>query len=405
MRRKTVKTKSALYLSLILITACITSAQTAAPCGGAQRTLSINWVQGNFDPCLTDNNPYETKLSASTVGNLVLGWHVASDAPSSSPAVVNGVVYTYDNLGEVQARSAVNGTLLWQNPPRGNTRMAGPYSIVNPPAVANGTVYLSDGLVVWALKASDGTLLWQYQAVGTSITPPTVSNGIVYVSDSGGAPNYTYALDGATGSLLWKYENGYNQAAQPAVDGNRVYAGSGYQLAALNPKTGTQIWLSSRVGIPTAAAVYNGRVYVADQLPYIHCVNAATGQPLWDIGTDYMAASIAVANNRVYAQDGAGGFWALDAYTGNLLWKVRLSTEVPSYGMALANNIIYSSAFFTTTDSGVIALDGNTGTMLWGYHTGDGGFLTGPTVVNGTVYAPKASGPGGGDLLVFHLPN
>ena len=237
-----VKTKSALYLSLILITACITSAQTAAPCGGAQRTLSINWVQGNFDPCLTDNNPYETRLSPSTVGNLVLDWHVVTDYPSSSPVVVNGVVYTYDNGGEVQARSAVDGSLLWQHSPGGNTKMAGAYSIMNPPAVASGIVYLAGGgLGIEALKASDGTLLWQYRPQGPSSTPPTVSNGVVYVSDTGGTPNYTYALDGATGSLLWKYQDGFNrdnQGAQPAVNGNRVYAASGEQLAALDAKTG-----------------------------------------------------------------------------------------------------------------------------------------------------------------------
>ena len=61
------KIKDILSLSLILLTACVASAQTAVPCGGAQRTLSINWYQFNFDPCLTGNNPYETKLSTSTV--------------------------------------------------------------------------------------------------------------------------------------------------------------------------------------------------------------------------------------------------------------------------------------------------------------------------------------------------
>lgn len=405
------KIKDILSLSLILLSACIASAQTAAPCGGAQRTLSINWYQGNFDPCLTDNNPYETKLSSSTVGNLVLDWHVVTDAPSASPAVVNGVVYTYDNLGHVDARKAVDGSLLWQYPPGGNNQNHHPangYSIVNPPAVAGGILYFANGFTVWALKASDGTLLWQYEkAVGGS-TAPTVFNGIVYVSDSGGMPNYTYALDATTGSLLWRYENGSNaanQATQPAVDSNRVYVGSGYQLAALDAKTGQQLWLSYGVGIPTAVAVYNGRVYVADQLVYIHAVNAATGEPLWTTRTDYNATNIAVANNRVYAQDGGGGFWALDAYTGNLLWQVKPANGTPSYGMAVANNVIYSSGIFSSTDGGFIALDGNTGAMLWSYHTGTGGFLAGPAVVNGTVYAPRAPGPGGGDLLVFHLPN
>ena len=110
------KTKLICALSLILLAACIGSAQIAAPCGGAQRTLSINWYQGNFDPCLTGNNPYETKLSTSTVGSLVLGWHVVADYWISPPTVVNGVVYFYNRSGKVEARHAGDGSVLWQYP-------------------------------------------------------------------------------------------------------------------------------------------------------------------------------------------------------------------------------------------------------------------------------------------------
>ena len=68
--------------------------------------------------------------------------------------------------------------------------------------------------------------------------------------------------------------------------------------------------------------------------------------------------------------------------------------------MAVANSIIYSNTFFSPTDGGFIARDGGTGTMLWSYHTGYGGFLSRPAVVNGVVYASRSD-----DLYAFHLPN
>lgn len=216
------KTKLICALSLLLLFACMASAQTASPCGGAQRTLSINWYQFNFDPCLTGNNPYETKLSTSTVSNLVLGWHVAADWSISAPAVVNGVVYFYNRSGKVEARTTADGSVLWQHSVAPTTD----YFYLASPAVANGIVYIGDGAgIVWALKASDGTPLWSYATHSQDTMAPTVSNGVVYVTESPSTPSYTYALDAATGSLLWKYQVGSSEGVQPAVNGNRVYTG------------------------------------------------------------------------------------------------------------------------------------------------------------------------------------
>jgi outer membrane protein assembly factor BamB len=388
------KTRMIYALSLILITACIGSAQTVAPCGGAQRSLSISWLQGNFDPCLTGNNPYETKLSPATVGNLAFYWSLLASGVLSPPAVVNGVVYSYNNTGKVEARNAVNGSLLWQSPVAASSY----YFYLASPAVANGIVYVGDGAgVLWALKASDGTLLWKYTTNSQHTFAPTISSGVVYVTESFSTPAYTYALDATTGSLLWKYLTANTRGVQPAVNGNRVYVGGDYQLDALDAKTGTMIWQSTQVGIPAAVSVYNGRVYVADTLvTSIHAVNAATGQVLWT--TQSGVANIIVANNTVYTQDGSGGFWALDAYTGAVLWQVPPTGTGPATGMAIANGVIYGNIAYNLHDSRVLALDAATGATLWSYEFGSMASVSGPAVVNGVLYSPMAS-----NLVVFHL--
>src|SRR5438874_318645 len=61
----------------------------------AQTTFLVqtNWPMFGFDPRHTRYNPYENVLNPSNVSNLTLDWKAANVTSSSSPAVVNGVVY------------------------------------------------------------------------------------------------------------------------------------------------------------------------------------------------------------------------------------------------------------------------------------------------------------------------
>ena len=91
--------------------------------------------------------------------------------------------------------------------------------------------------------------------------------------------------------------------------------------------------------------------------------------------------------------------FALDAYTGSLLWEIPPTNISSPWGMAVANGIIYTNICFDSDDCRFIARDGDTGDLLWNYQAAEG-FLTGPAVVNGRLYAPTA-----GHLYAFHLPN
>jgi outer membrane protein assembly factor BamB len=395
--------KRTLCLSLILITAGIASAQTAAPCGGAQRTLSISWYQFNFDPCLTGNNPYETKLSTATVANLALDWSARTSGLLSPPAVVNGVVYNYNDAGTVDARNAGNGALLWQHPVASSSFL----SYTASPAVANGIVYVGDGAgVLWALKAADGTLVWKYQTNSQFSFAATVLNGVVYVTEQNGNPAFTYALDAATGTLSWKYASGTNQnsgGVQPATDGIRVYVAANFQVTAIDAKTGTKIWVSSNIGIPSSSPIVNsGRVYVADKLSELVVLNAATGAVLWSNRNAEDASNIAVANGTVFAQ-AASWVTAFDAFSGNLLWQIQSNHGYG--GLAVANGIVYTGSTNDFSLGIPVALDASSGAMLWSYQTFGGGFTSGPAIVNGMAYYAEDVGAGGGDLWVFHLPN
>src|SRR5207245_1295684 len=74
--------------------------------------------------------------------------------------------------------------------------------------IVGGVAYVGTmDRVVYALRTSDGTLLWRYRTEDAIIQTPVVVNGVVYVSaawDNG--PYGFYALRASDGHLLWHYK-------------------------------------------------------------------------------------------------------------------------------------------------------------------------------------------------------
>ncbi len=115
---------------------------------------------------ILDGNVYA--LNASTGTTL---WSYATGAGrflTSSPAVANGVVYImpydpsyYGSGNNLYALNASTGAQLWSSPLFGkfSSRSLGIES--STPAVVNGVVYIGSGVSnLYALNASTGALLW-----------------------------------------------------------------------------------------------------------------------------------------------------------------------------------------------------------------------------------------------------
>jgi outer membrane protein assembly factor BamB len=99
---------------------------------------------------------------------------------SSSPAVVNGIVYVGSNWdyregydeGNIFAFNAYTGAKIWNY----STQT----SVYSSPAVSENRVFIGAGLDVLALDASRGTKIWNFTTKGFRIdSSPTVVNGVV----------------------------------------------------------------------------------------------------------------------------------------------------------------------------------------------------------------------------------
>ncbi len=181
-----------------------------------------------------------------TSGTLL--WHrKANEDNTNGPAVANGIVYISGH-GGVLALSARDGMRLWH------------YAIndyLTAPVVSNGVVYvIAISGSLYALRANNGTLLWQHHLPDLGffgLYPLRVVKDIVLYaglrlssSSNNQAPteeSYVYALRAKDGSLIWQYKIGGRADLSLGIGDNAVYAVDIYNmLYALRISDGALLW-------------------------------------------------------------------------------------------------------------------------------------------------------------------
>ena len=124
-------------------------------------------------------------------------WHAnigVGDHSDGSPAVANGILYVGNRNG-LYAFQTVNGSQIWFFTSPFSPRQYSGY-VYSCPAVDGNVVYygFSDGYV-FALNASDGSMVWAYRTGIFVFASPAIVNGTVYV---GSYDSYLYALGGSS---------------------------------------------------------------------------------------------------------------------------------------------------------------------------------------------------------------
>ncbi len=287
-----------------------------------------------------------------------------NNAPSAV-AVANGVAYVSLNVSTLNPPDAVyaiktsDGSLLWSTP----------ISYPSAPAVSGGVVYLTSATYpgvsysLYALDANTGAVLWQHQLSGYAGTP-VVANGVIYY----GSNNHTfYALNASDGSLLWSYQNTGGSFTMPVVANGTVYVGSDdHSFYALNASTGALLW-SYQTGaqIYTTPVLANGAVYFSSQDGYVYALNVSDGSLLWRVSAT--AASLAADQGMIFTSysgpTGSSAVQAFDASTGVLLWSYQTQYAGP---VAAANGAVYFSVNGNTPSGYLYVLQESDGSLLWG---------------------------------------
>ncbi len=210
-------------------------------------------------------------LVALKAGTGAVLWHTSLDGfPWYQPILDNGIMYLVVAKITEQTSSA---------PTHGGgyeLREAIPSTRKTPAKMSKPTVY--------ALRMSDGTVLWQYKGSNTNAwaTQIVLSDGklfgAMYINTS---QSYVYALSASNGSPLWSFATENNPHTLAVGDG-AVYVGSDNILFALKAGDGSPLWSYALLGTVYSDLVVDGTtVYVGADNGITYALQAGTGVLRW----------------------------------------------------------------------------------------------------------------------------
>jgi outer membrane protein assembly factor BamB len=222
-------------------------------------------------------------------------WQLPYDAFSSEPPVPAGDVLYVPYTSSLHALRAADGTQLWQT--EGGIGKSG--SVVTP-AVAGDSLWLTFGCEnVYRLRRSDGAVTW---AAETDCHGGGGATAALY-------RDRLFSREGYGGKLGYVYD-----------------AGSGARLRAFTA-TGTPAFAHGLAFIPNGFRPSNGF-----NVPHtLEARSVRTGRVAWRFrGDGFLDGAPLVVNNTVYVGSGSGALYGLSARSGRVRWRADLGTPMPS---------------------------------------------------------------------------
>jgi outer membrane protein assembly factor BamB len=312
-------------------------------------------------------------------GNLDEIWDTSFGAGTSkrnvllaSPVAADGIIFTLDAEGIAKAFRLDNGKQVWKRRLKPDNKEERDSSVAGAGlAVVDGKVFATTGFgKVFAINATDGSIIWANNLKAPIRIAPTVAADLVIVQT---LDNGIYALDINDGKLLWKDKL---EAENTTMIGGAA--------PAYSPDDDLVI-----------ATFSNGQ---------IQAYKASTGTPLWQewiassSGTDAMADITAVTANPiideglVFAVGYNAPLLAIDIRTGAKIWQRQIAASSQPW---VAGKFL----FVLTTDGDLAALDKQTGKIVWTtiipYASGDeriGIFTSGPLLANDALLVTASNG-------------
>lgn len=320
--------------------------------------------------------------NAVLAGDLEASWRVPTGAAfSSSPTLIDGVLYIGNNGGSLYAIDASTGNIRWAFHTK-NPIMSAPIAYGDSVIVGEGNenspvgsspshpihVGSGEGALI-AIDRKTGKQRWRLQLDGSGMPTAAVIGGIIVHHD--GAGN-VLGIDGTTGRTIYRRNLQSIASMVSALPiGTDRFVTAGVQANAvwqLRARDGSLIWKSefpaSASGIGDCPPATDGRRIYCDYImppspttpvvtgtqavQHVYALDVTSGKKVWDgviesgVLPNRNEASIPLVDgNTVYVGSSlAPWMHALDAQTGNLKWHAQVHGPVKG-GIALLEGTIY----------------------------------------------------------------
>lgn len=237
----------------------------------------------------------------------------------STPVYVNGYLYVAGDDGRVHALRADRGSEEWVFRLDKGVRSALAYQ--------DGVLYMgSEDGRVYALDVRQRELRWSYSTGGKVRAAPSVWRDTAYVVSQAGR---LYAIS-LRGKQRWSAALGDKVCCvPPVVRGERVYVVAGAILRALDARLGHHRWEVSAPRLITGPIAVSDRyVFYGTREGAVYCADAATGTVRWRYPAEGnvkpVQSGVFLAGGMVITRTGLAGVVALDQETGRMLWHYKL---------------------------------------------------------------------------------
>jgi outer membrane protein assembly factor BamB len=395
-------------IAAVLLIAVVAAALFASHGGRPSTTVPVT-LSPTLSPALATRTVYVgvngsvLALRASDGHQLWHSQRLSGDSDAPSLAVADGVVYAVEQATVTALRTS-DGSVLWAA-----AIPTGVYVLT----VADGVVYVAPWLQsieslgqhfataqdrphpVYALRASDGRELWTFHAADIIVGAPAAANGVVYVATM----TQLDALKAADGSILWQSPLGVSatQTGQAplivgtagiSVSGAYVYVNA--RMSTLpnpdpNQTSGSELWIlrasdgehmirqeSTGLGFVLQAfppVVSNGVVYTQhpDGLvaysadPTVHSLVRLYHLPA--AAPARYVAGPALLGEALYANGDLGYLCAFRASDASSLWQAQLQSGTVAGD--ILPPVAGDGAVFALGGGVVFAFQANTGRLAW----------------------------------------
>ncbi|MBN1478848.1 PQQ-binding-like beta-propeller repeat protein, partial [candidate division KSB1 bacterium] len=268
-------------------------------------------------------------------------------------------------------------------------------------AIVNNMVYIVgeiDGLETVTALDSDGKVQWKRPISGRwdksfpeARTTPTIDGELLYVNT--GLGNLA-CLDRTNGTITWQvqtvetFKGEYHRwgiAESPLIVDDKVIAtpgGKDASVVALDKKTGAILWTSKGLSdqgsyCSPILIEHGGKKIIATMLEkHFVGIDASDGKMLWtdafaeyQKGKDINPVSPVHRNGMIYTTSGyddGGAMYVVSADGLSIERKwVDTTLDVHIGGVVVLDGTIYGASWEGNRDGSWVALDWDTGTVLW----------------------------------------
>jgi outer membrane protein assembly factor BamB len=285
----------------------------------------------------------------------LLAWppiKVGKYSPLAWLAYEGGRLFVAPQEGPLRALEASTGRELW------STELPYQDFFFSPPTPFGGVVYITTSNLVYAVRASDGSVLWSTRVSGGTSSPAVTSDS-VFVSFQCAR---NYGLDRAAGSVRWNTDSGCSGGGgtAPTYYQGRVYMRDYNTQPSNSYPTGDLVYdanTGTRLGrfVGRAAPAFDGQSGYFLDGGTLRARPVGSDVDRWSFtGDGALNSAPAVMNGYIYVASSAGNLFAVRSTNGGNVWSAPLgagfrtpdeSASVATADIGVGDNLVVVPAY------------------------------------------------------------